>query len=261
VHLPNIIRPVESWTGSGEAAQKLPTPVLRQLVRRAWDEQQRFPLRVVTVLSQQFAAHGLQFFKVNKTVTHVAVARPHHLDLQASPVSEGIRRIVEFIEATPGCTRKRLLESLAPAPAPASTATAPTVAADAGPAPVPAPPPTPALPEPTPEQNALVADLHWLIHQGHVIEFANGRLETAKKPKPKPENPAAPARPVVAPASETAAPTAAEAAPTAMVPEVASAAAEATPPPATVLEPTEPGPQPAPAGADAEVPTPSDHQP
>src|SRR5205823_2272169 len=28
--------------------------------------------------------------------------------------------------------------------------------------------------------------LHWLIHQGHVIEFANGILETAKKPVPKP---------------------------------------------------------------------------
>jgi hypothetical protein len=26
-----------------------------------------------------------------------------------------------------------------------------------------------------------------LIHQGHVIEFANGALETAKKPLQKPE--------------------------------------------------------------------------
>jgi hypothetical protein len=31
--------------------------------------------------------------------------------------------------------------------------------------------------------------LHWLIHQGHVIEFANGVLETAKKPLPKPVRP------------------------------------------------------------------------
>jgi hypothetical protein len=46
-------------------------------------------------------------------------------------------------------------------------------------------------PAPTPEQNALIGDLHWLIHQGHVIEFANGTLETAKKPVPKPPKPAA----------------------------------------------------------------------
>jgi hypothetical protein len=35
----------------------------------------------------------------------------------------------------------------------------------------------------------LSADLHWLIHQGHVIEFANGTLETAKKPLPRPPKP------------------------------------------------------------------------
>src|SRR5439155_2439614 len=45
--------------------------------------------------------------------------------------------------------------------------------------------------EPTPEQTAVIADLHWLIHQGHVLEFANGRIETAKKPAPKPSRPEA----------------------------------------------------------------------
>ena len=35
----------------------------------------------------------------------------------------------------------------------------------------------------------MIADLHWLIHQGHVIEFANGTLETAKKPAPRPPKP------------------------------------------------------------------------
>jgi len=37
----------------------------------------------------------------------------------------------------------------------------------------------------------VISDLHWLIHQGHVIEFANGVLETAKKPLPKPPKPQA----------------------------------------------------------------------
>lgn len=192
-HLANIIRTVESHTVNGAAAQQLPAPALRQLLRRAWDEQNRFPLRVVTVLSQQFAAHGLQFFKVNKTVTHVAVARPHHLDMEATPVSEGIRRIVEFINATPKCTRKLLLEALAPAQAgppdvaPAASAAEPPPATGE---PAARPAPGQAL-QPTPEQTAIIADLHWLIHQGHVLEFANGRIETARKPSPKPVKPAA----------------------------------------------------------------------
>jgi hypothetical protein len=37
-----------------------------------------------------------------------------------------------------------------------------------------------------------VSDLHWLVHQGHVIEFATGVLETAKKPIVRPQRPATP---------------------------------------------------------------------
>src|SRR5207247_7847827 len=124
----------------------------------------------------------LQFFKVNRTVTHVAVARPHYLDLEAAPVSEGVRRIVNFIEATPKCTRRRLLEALAPNSVPGAPAAAEGAAPTASPESV----------EASPEATAIGGDLHWLIHQGHVIEFANGMLETAKRPLPKPPKPAPP---------------------------------------------------------------------
>ena len=50
-------------------------------------------------------------------------------------------------------------------------------------------PTAPPAPEPTEEQTAVISDLHWLVHQGHVIEFANGVLETAKKPLAKPPKP------------------------------------------------------------------------
>ncbi len=91
---------------------------LQRLIRAEWEQQKYFPLTVATKLSQQFASHGLQFFKVNKTVTHVAVARPQFLDLETTPVSESIKRIVEFINAHPKCTRRKLIETLAPSPKP-----------------------------------------------------------------------------------------------------------------------------------------------
>jgi hypothetical protein len=179
-HKDNIIKQVESHTLSGTASRSLRSSGLVRLVRNVWEDQRRFPLQIATVLSQQFASHGLQFFKVNKTVTHVSVARPHYLDLTATPVSEGVKRIVDYINGNPKCTRRQLVESLAPsvkAPLPASPVGEGVAA-------------TPAeSSEPTPEQTAVVADLHWLIHQGHVIEFANGLLETAKKPAPKPPKP------------------------------------------------------------------------
>jgi len=200
-HLANIIRTVEAHTLNGAAAQQLPAEPLRQLLRRAWDEQQRFPLKVVTTLSQQFAASGLQFFKVNKTITHVAVARPHYLDMEATPVSEGVQRIVDYINGNSGCTRRQLIEALAPTPvqavAPTSSGPAETTDATGETAEPPAPATTTAAmtagetPAPTPEQTAVIADLHWLIHQGHVLEFANGRIETAKKPNPRPPKPEA----------------------------------------------------------------------
>ncbi len=198
-HKENIIKQVEAHKLTGVAAKNLRSPGLTWLVRQAWEEQKRFPLQLATVLSQQFAGHGLQFFKVNKTVTHVSVARPHFLDLETMPVSEGVKRIVDFINAFPKTTRRKLMEALAPAPP------APTVIAVVPEGSAPASQPAPAI-EPTAEQTAVIADLHWLIHQGHVIEFADGRLETAKKPvprPPKPEKKAAEAAAAPAPAAET----------------------------------------------------------
>ena len=210
IHLPNIIKAVETHRLAGAASRNLRDRNLLRLLRQRWEEQKRFPIQVATVLSQQFAARGLQFFKVNKTVTHVAVARPHYLDLEATPVSDGVRRIVEYISAHPKTTPRKLMEALAPRPPATPESTPPTpptpesaAAAPAAPpegssaAAAPARAPVPAAPaEPTPEMAVVLTDLHWLVHQGHVIEFANGALETAKKPLPKP-----PPRPAPAPAS------------------------------------------------------------
>jgi hypothetical protein len=218
VHKANVIREIDSWAlKRGQNAPRLPGP-LNVLLRQTVDRERRFPIRTATSLSQQFASAGLQFFKRDKVVVHVAVARPHYLDLEVNPVKDGIRNIVEFINAHPGCTRRHLLDALAPSPAapPPVAPTAPVAAPEAGAASTPAETaPAPAATSgPTAEQASLISDLHWLVHQGHVIEFANGHLETAKKPAPKPPPPpkpmparAAATAPVAAavPAGETAA--------------------------------------------------------
>ena len=190
-HKDSIIKPVDSHKVAGLASRTLRCTGLQRLIRQEWEHQKYFPLPIATKLSQQFAHHGLQFFKVNKTVTHVSVARPQYLDIESNPVSDGIKRIVDFINATPKCTRKKLIEALAPTPKPAVIAVLETPAPAAPPAEGDAAKPgeaaKPKTPEPTPEQTAVMVDLHWLIHQGAVLEFADGRMETAKKPAPRPE--------------------------------------------------------------------------
>jgi hypothetical protein len=187
-HKETIIKPVETQSIAGVPSRNLRSRELQRLVRTEWEQQRHFPLHLATELSRQFAGHGLQFFKVNKTYTHVSVARPLFLDLETTPVSENIRRIIGHINAHPKCSRRQLVEALAPTPQPAVIEIKP--ATEAAPPVEGAVPPAPAAaPEPTPEQNSIIADLHWLVHQGHVIEFADGRLETAKKPLPKPPRP------------------------------------------------------------------------
>ena len=235
-HLANVIKSVENYTLAGTALAGIQNRALSGVMRFAYDDQMRFPIKVVNILSGLFARQGLHFFKVNKSVTHVAVARPHFLDLEASPVSDSIRRIVDYINATPRTTRKKLLEALAPggAIAPAEEKPVEVAAAIEGqPAEVPAPTVASA------EAAIVVSDLHWLLYQGHVIEFANGILETAKRPLPRPVRPERPAKPAAegAPAAETTAEAEAEvAAPEAAEETVAGDPEAASPEPEPAAE-------------------------
>ena len=159
-HSANLITRVDTVAIKGSIYAKKSPPRMQNLVRRAYEEQRRFPIKVVNMLSQEFSSHGLQFFKRKKSVTHVSVSRPHHLDLENTPVSESIRGIVLFISETENCTRRQVLEKFAPEgdEKPDSNV--------------------------SPERTAVMSDLHWLVHQGHVIEYANGQMEVAPKPQP-----------------------------------------------------------------------------
>ncbi|MCD8533905.1 MAG: hypothetical protein LR011_03580 [Verrucomicrobia bacterium] len=225
-HLPNLIVEISKHTIPGAQADNYPCPQIRRLIRVRLQEQKRFPLKVVHLLSQQFSTRGLQFFKVNKTVTHVCVSRPHYLDLDSTNVKDGIRRIIDFIQSHPGCNRKQLVDTLvtmeipvaesSPVFEPAETVQ-PSESAENPPAPessesVQAAQETTSKPavasssEPSAAQKAIISDLHWLLYQGNVIEFASGVLEVAKKPLEKKKAPAAAPKVASEPVSDAVAP-------------------------------------------------------
>ena len=207
-HLEDLLENGKLLTLSAAAGLKTPSRPVQELIRFHVEDQRRFPLQVATVLSQMFARQGLQFFKVNRTITHVSVARPKFLDMMETPVSNGVQRIVEFIDATPDCTRKKLFDALKPAsPAAPEPKDAPSDPSSA----IPQGEDSPQAAAPSggvsPEETAIITDLHWLIHQGHVIEFSNGKMETAKKPAPRPEksekSPSKPNQPKMTPAGDS----------------------------------------------------------
>ena len=151
-------------TLSGRVALHESDPLLRELLLRTLQELDRFPLPLAQVLGKELTGSGLQIFKAQKKI-HVSVARPRYLDQATTPTSEGFRKILDYLEAHPNQHRDKQWSGLL------------------------AQITEPAGDEPEAVQRreqALGTDLLWLLHQGHILDFAMGNLQAAMRPIPKP---------------------------------------------------------------------------
>lgn len=192
-------------TLSGRAALHGSTKLLRELLLRHLRDTDRFPLTLAQSIGKELTSLGLQLFKSHKKIIHVSMARPRYLDRQTTPIGENFKAILEYLESHPNQRRDKqwtaLLalrtETVEPgasttpvvsAEETSSTAetTEPTAGAESAPV---APAPAAAIDEATLKrrEQALGADLLWLLHQGHVIDFAMGNLQAATPPKPQPQ--------------------------------------------------------------------------
>ena len=164
-------------TLSGAVALHGSTPLLRELLLRNLQEMDRFPLPLAQVLGKELTGRGLQLFKSHKKIINVSVARPRYLDRETTPIGEGFRAIIDYLEAHPKQPRdKQWAALLAQRPDPIGEG-----AEGVDPA---------AVSEEEKlkrREQALATDLLWLLHQGHVIDFAMGNLQAATRPAPKPE--------------------------------------------------------------------------
>jgi hypothetical protein len=147
-------------------------PALAPLLNHARGEEERFPLRLAQSLSRALSAAGLRFHKSANRTTLVSASRPRHLNLEETPVSDSVRKIIETIRGKKSIRRGQLLDLLVPAAASAADS------AEAAPA------------TPDPAREAVVNDLLWLTHEGYVIEYSDGRLESVHPPKNPPKPPA-----------------------------------------------------------------------
>lgn len=219
-HLPTLIRRETQFILEGERGRQLDDPRLASMVRQVRDEEARFPMNVANRLRDHFLKAGLHIFKGKKGMQFVSAVRPKPLTAKEADLSNSIRVILDYIRAHAGQDRKTVTAALAPAPAPsrpapevapATPAATPSVikentesgkdevsiaegreegSRDASPSPVPAAPPT--GPAPATASAALLQDLLWLTHQGHVIEYNNGILEVVRSAPPKKQTPSKP---------------------------------------------------------------------
>jgi hypothetical protein len=155
-----IINPGDHFTAPGSAPVNDSAPAVIEFTRRELDNLIRFPLPLANTLGQKLAGGGLQIFKAHENITYVSVARPKLLDRQANPVSESLAAILDYLESNAAKPRAEQWKALLALP---------TLPSD------------PALREP-----ALLRDFHWLLLQGHVIDFASKGLEIPRRPTTRP---------------------------------------------------------------------------
>lgn len=195
---------------SGRAALHDSTQLLRELLLKNLREMDRFPLPLAQAVGKELTGRGLQLFKSHKKIIHVSMARPRYLDRETTPIGQNFRAILEYLEAHPNqrrdkqwtallALRTETAETAVPAAPEGSKGTEESKAAaavitetapESDPDAIQAPETLAASATPDAEtmkkrEQALGADLLWLLHQGHVIDFAMGNLQAATRPAPK----------------------------------------------------------------------------
>jgi len=158
-YLDKSLRSGNSFELSGGVSRSLPDRNLTAAVRYAWEDENRFPGQLMNHLRHEFIRAGLHIFKHRNRVQLVSGIRPTPFSSVQATLSDTVTGILNVIASTPKCTRADLVAKIPPAP-------------DA---------------DPAKHKSLLVADLHWLTHAGHVIEFHNGILELPSAPNPASE--------------------------------------------------------------------------
>lgn len=174
-----VVRTVETARVHGKIIEQVPPGEIRRAVEGALERQRKFPLDTANALRGRLRREHFTIFKKgSKGVSYVcAVKRKFRVPGQT--FSDSIGALISFIEANPMIRASEVqTKFLGIAAAPAPKAAAPAV--EGAPADAAAPAPAEAAPAYTIEERAKLSrmqgDLMWLVREGYVTEFIDGRL-------------------------------------------------------------------------------------
>lgn len=159
-YLPQLVKSGTTLECSGPASRAQLDRHVSSAVRRVWEQERVFPQGIVNGLRRYFNEVGLHYFKHRKRVLHISGIKPlrHAAD---QPFSDSITGILAAVEAQPRIKRPDLAKRLL-----GENHDAPEVAV---------------------RKAQLAADVHYLVHMGHLIEFADGAFELPLGPKSEQE--------------------------------------------------------------------------
>jgi hypothetical protein len=171
-HLAALVVAAPQVDVSGPASRQIEDPRVLEAVRFAWESERKFPIKTVNEIRPHVLKGGFHFFKHKKGITYVSRIKLNRFE-SITHLTEHVQKIIVFLRAHEGATRHQLAEHLGPV-----------------------------------DETLLATDLHWLIQDGYVVEFFDGKLWALDDKPAKPIAPAATTAPAVAAvAVEAAAPT------------------------------------------------------
>ena len=169
-----VVRTTETARFHGKTAEQLAPGEIRRAVEGALDRQRRFPLDTANALRGRLRREHFTIFKKgSKGVSYVcAVKRKFRVPGQT--FSDSIGALISYIETNPMIRASELPSKFLGIAAPAA------VEGNAEAAPNPAAEPASAEPALTIDERARISrmqgDLVWLVREGYVTEFIDGRL-------------------------------------------------------------------------------------
>ena len=158
-YLPTLISETGEAEIDGVTSRKLSDRGIARLIENAWAVEVRSPSNMMQELAGRFRGAGLQIFRHRKGMLFVSPIRLKAID--ETVVSDSVRHILETLKASPRINRKELAEKLIG--------------------------PDTEVAEAEKTKLALASDLHWMIREGHVIEFNDGSLDLPRAKPPKRE--------------------------------------------------------------------------
>src|SRR5438045_7899671 len=158
-YLPTLISETGEAEIDGVTSRKLSDRGIARVIENAWSAEVRSPSNMMQELAGRFRGAGLQIFRHRKGMLFVSPIRLKAIDETA--VSDSVRHILETLKASPRINRQELAEKFIG--------------------------PDTEVAEAEKTKLALASDLHWMIREGHVIEFNDGSLDLPRAKPPKKE--------------------------------------------------------------------------
>jgi len=159
VCLPPLRKSATTLSCSGRSSRELPERGLVNSARDAFERELAYPAGMVHGLRAFFDEQGLQVFKHKKRVLYVSAIRPKRAVVAG--FAEGPASLLRLVEASPRITKRDAAIKL--------LGVANTEELES--------------PEIAERKSQLAADLYYLIHAGHIVEFADGRLDLPLSPQ------------------------------------------------------------------------------